>query len=215
MPASAKIKHVVIIVQENRSFNNLFFGFPNAKTVKYGLDSKNHRVELVPVPLEALWDLDHSSNAFFAACNGTGKIPGTHCRMNGFDREWAGCGPSYGVPCPSKTPQYAYVPHAQTKPYFDLGEQYVLADEMYASNFDASSFISHQYIIAGQAESSVNYPYGAWGCSGGSGDTIPTVGSRPPDTRKVLRAVLQRRDAGRRGRQGRRLLGILCLVDFR
>ena len=63
-----KIKHVVIIVQENRSFNNLFFGFPHAKTVKYGVDSKNHRVELVSVPLEALWDLDHSSNAFFAAC---------------------------------------------------------------------------------------------------------------------------------------------------
>ena len=33
------------------------------------------------------------------------------------------------------------------------GKQYVLADEMYASNVDASSFISHQYIIAGQASS--------------------------------------------------------------
>jgi phospholipase C len=52
----------------------------------------------------------------------------------------------------------------------------VLADQMYASNFDASSFISHQYIIAGQAESGVNYPYGPWGCPGGSGDKIDTVG---------------------------------------
>jgi phospholipase C len=56
-----------------------------------------------------------------------------------------------------------------------MAKQYVLADQMYASNFDASSFISHQYIIAAQAESAVNYPYGAWGCPGGSGDEIGEV----------------------------------------
>jgi phospholipase C len=27
-----KIQHVVIIIQENRSFNNLFYGYPGAKT---------------------------------------------------------------------------------------------------------------------------------------------------------------------------------------
>ena len=32
--SSDKIQHIVIIVQENRSFNNLFYGFPGAKTVK-------------------------------------------------------------------------------------------------------------------------------------------------------------------------------------
>jgi phospholipase C len=57
-----------------------------------------------------------------------------------------------------------------------MGHQYVLADQMYASNFDASSFISHQYIISGQAESGVNYPDSAWGCSGGPGDKISEVG---------------------------------------
>ena len=29
--SSGKIKHIVIIVQENRSFNNLFYGFPGAE----------------------------------------------------------------------------------------------------------------------------------------------------------------------------------------
>ena len=63
------------------------------------------------------------------------------------------------------------MPHAETKPYFYLGKHYVLADEMFASNFDASSFISHQYIIAGQASSAVNYPSDAyWGCPGGPCD---------------------------------------------
>ncbi|MBV9333638.1 MAG: hypothetical protein JO146_06495, partial [Candidatus Eremiobacteraeota bacterium] len=110
----------------------------------------------------------------FAACDGTGSIPGTNCKMDGFNLEYAGCNSSNS--CPIKHPQYAYVPYSETKPYFDIGKQYVLADEMYASNFDASSFISHQYIISGQAESAVDYPYGPWGCPGGSGDTVAEVG---------------------------------------
>ena len=32
-----KIQHVVIVIQENRSFNNLFYGFPGAKTVTSGM----------------------------------------------------------------------------------------------------------------------------------------------------------------------------------
>ena len=59
-----------------------------------------------------------------------------------------------------------------------MAKQYVLADEMYASNFDGSSFVSHQYIISGQAESSVNFPFGAWGCPGGPHDHIGTVGQQ-------------------------------------
>ncbi|HYL27945.1 MAG TPA: alkaline phosphatase family protein, partial [Candidatus Nitrosotalea sp.] len=101
--------------------------------------------------------------------------PGTNCQMNGFNNEWAGCGSR----CPTN-PTYGYVPHSETKPYFAMGKQYVLADQMYASNLDASSFISHQYIIAGQAGGgtggAVNYPYGAWGCPGGSGDKINKIG---------------------------------------
>ncbi len=163
-------------MQENRSFNNLFYGFPGAKTAKYGYDSSGKKIKLLPIGLETQWDIDHSSSAFFAACNGTGSIPGTDCRMNGFNNEAVGCG-RYN-PCPIKHPQYAYVPYSETKPYFDMANQYVLADQMYASNFDASSFVSHQYIISGQAESAVNYPDGAWGCPGGSGDTISMVGQQ-------------------------------------
>ncbi len=167
-----KIQHVVIIVQENRSFNDLFYGFPGAKTATYGYNKSNQKITLQPVGLETNWDIEHDSSGFEAACNGTGSIPGTDCQMNGFDGERSGCGGS----CPNQNPPYSYVPNEETKPYFAMGEQYVLADQMYASNFDASSFISHQYIIAAQAESSVNFPGGAWGCPGGSGDFIDKVG---------------------------------------
>jgi len=172
---SSKIQHVVIIVQENRSFNNLFYGYPGARTVKYGYASSGQKIKLLPVGLETTWDLEHDSSGYFAACNGTGSIPGTNCQMNGFNNEWVGCGGS-SDPCPIQHPQYAFVPQSETAPYFTMAKQYVLADEMFASNFDASSFISHQYIISGQAESAVNYPYSSWGCPGGSGDMIGTVG---------------------------------------
>jgi phospholipase C len=170
--SGSKIKHIVIIVQENRSFNDLFYGYRGAKTYKYGYDTNGNKIKLLPIGLETTWDIDHSSGAFFAACNGTGSIPGTNCRMNGFNQESVGCGNS----CPIPHPQYAFVPRTETEPYFDMAKQYVLADQMYASNFDASSFISHQYIISGQAESAVNYPYGAWGCPGGPSDMISKVG---------------------------------------
>ncbi|MGA2761299.1 MAG: alkaline phosphatase family protein [Candidatus Cybelea sp.] len=170
-----KIQHVVIIVQENRSFNDLFYGFPGAYTASYGRDREGRKIPLQPIGLQTKWDLDHSSYSFFQACNGTGSYPGTDCRMNGFTREYVGCNHSSYPPCPIKHPQYAYVPHAETKPYFDMAHQYVLADRMFASNFDASSFISHQYIIAGQASSAVNYPDNDWGCEGGKKDLIGTV----------------------------------------
>jgi phospholipase C len=174
---ASRIQHVVIIIQENRSFNNLFYGFKGATTVQYGYDTSGQRIRLEPVVLETTWDLGHNSWAFFDACNGTGSIPGTACRMNGFNQEGVGCGQAGHPVCPIEHPQYAYVPHYETVPYFAMGEEYVLADQMYASNFDASSFTSHQYIIAAQSESSVNFPTGfPWGCAGGSGNEIPTVG---------------------------------------
>src|SRR5271166_1651387 len=69
--ASGKIQHVVIIVQENRSFNNLFYGFKGATYATYGYDSNGNKVTLNPIPLETNWDVEHDSWGFEAACNGT------------------------------------------------------------------------------------------------------------------------------------------------
>ena len=160
--SSSPIQHIVIIVQENRSFNNLFYGFPGATTAKTGEESNGQTIKLQPVGLETSWDIEHDLGGFLAACNGTGSEPGTDCRNNGFNKEYWGCESA----CPDPVPPYSYVPHTETKPYFYLGKHYVLADQMYASNLDASSFISHQYIIAGQASSAVNYPDNYWGCPG-------------------------------------------------
>ena len=160
----SKIKHVVILIQENRSFNNLFMGYKGATSQKYGRLHNGKKIKLVPVSLTGHTNgthflLQYSLEDFIKQCNGTGSIPGTDCQMNGFDTVPPKCGASGGsTDCGVKYPQYTYVPRSETEPYWDLAEQYVLADQMYASNIDESSFISHQYIIAAQASYTIAWP---------------------------------------------------------
>jgi phospholipase C len=58
------IQHVVVIVQENRSFDNLFNGFPGANTQSYGMNSSGQQVPLQPVSLTAPYDLSHIHEGF-------------------------------------------------------------------------------------------------------------------------------------------------------
>ncbi len=175
--SSGLIQHVVIIVQENRSFNNLFMGYPGATTQSYGYNSKKLKITLQPVTLATTWDLEHDASGFFKSCRGTGSIKGTNCRMNGFDKERWTCGVGSQPACPNASPPYSYVPQQEVQPYWNMANQYVLADEMFSSDFDISSFVSHQYIIAGvNPNASVNYPIGLWGCTGGPPDQISILG---------------------------------------
>jgi phospholipase C len=169
---AGKIKHIVYIVQENRSFDNLFQGYPGADTVSKGKDSKGETIALAPVSLAYQYVIDHSAQAMFAACNGTGRLRGTQCRMDGFDRETASGGPPH-----VKYPEYVYVPHDESKPYFDMAHEWVVGDRMFQSQLD-ESFVGHQYIIAAQAASSVNLPYTFWGCPGGPDDKVATITKR-------------------------------------
>lgn len=154
---AGKIEHVVYVVQENRSFNDVFEGYPGAYTVSKGKTSRGRTLRLTPISLKVRYDIDHSAAAMFRACKGTGKLPGTKCTNDGFDLEFLMGGPTNG--------QFAYIPHVESKPYFDMAHEFVLADHMFASQID-ESFVAHQYIIAAQAQSSVNIPSGfPWGCA--------------------------------------------------
>jgi phospholipase C len=159
MPPSAipaAIKHIVVIVQENRSFDNLFYGYPGANTATSGTTSSGAVVPLTPVSLAAPYDIVHADNNFFDAWD-NGK-------MDGFDKEGI-----EGTP-QGPNPQYGYVPQSEREPYIQLAQQYVLADNMFPSQLDAS-FTAHQYLIAGFAGHAVNYPAGNWGCGG----IVPTL----------------------------------------
>jgi phospholipase C len=164
--SGGKIQHVVIIVQENRSFDNMFQGFPGANTVPSGKNSKGQTIQLQPYSLKNVYEIDHSAKAFFAACDGS--PPGQNCKNDGFDQEFSQLGPT--------NPQYVYVPHSESRPYFEMAKQFVLADNMFASQLD-ESFVAHQYVIAAQANSAVDLPSSLayWGCDGGPNDTVQTL----------------------------------------
>jgi phospholipase C len=164
---AGKIEHVVYIVQENRSLDNLFQGYPGADTVSSGKNSTGAIVPLRPISLAQQYQIDHSSQAMFAACNGTGKLPGTDCRMDAFDLEQSFGGPLHN-------PEYVYVPHRESRPYFEMAHQWVLADKMFQSQLD-ESFVAHQYVIAAQAAWSVDLPSGEWGCGEPKHDTVSTI----------------------------------------
>ncbi len=133
------IEHVIIIVQENRTPDNLFNGLPGADTVRYGKSSKGKFITLQPIPLTAPYDISHRHNAFeieYALGNLTGfNLVKSHCN----DRR----------KCPVKGLRaYGFVPHEEVEPYFALAKQYAFADRMFETN-QGPSFPAHQYILSG------------------------------------------------------------------
>jgi phospholipase C len=157
---AGKIQHVVVIIQENRSFDNLFQGYPGADTVAYGKGPQGLPIKLSSVGFGAQYDIRHFFSSFVDSYD--------NGNMDGFYKERV-------VGHPSAThPQYAYVPASEVQPYFAMASQYVLADRMFPSNADGS-FVSHQYAIAGQAQNAVNYPSFWWGCDGGKGSVVSTL----------------------------------------
>jgi phospholipase C len=151
-----KIDHIVIIVQENRSFNNLFFGFPNAVTSKTGKCTNGKTITLHSQSMATTWDISHGLQ--------DAKTADDMGAMDGFCDEY--------TQGPKPSPQYAYVPQKEIEPYWDLAKQYVLGDNTFASQLDGS-FVAHQYLIAGWAGGSYNLPAAApWGCDGGTGNAV-------------------------------------------
>ena len=158
---TSPIQHVVIIIQENRTLDDLFQGYPGANTAAAGLDHDGNLVQLQPVSLAAPYDILHGLGSYKKAYDGG--------RLDGFDLEHVHDRPSGDL-----FPQYGYVPSDEVGPYLALAHQYVLSDDTFSSQLDGS-FTAHQYLIAAQAMHAVNYPKGTWGCPAG------TVGTLLPD----------------------------------
>jgi phospholipase C len=180
------IQHIVILVQENRSFDNLFAGFPGANTTMQGACKPapwckgSHMITLHSVKLASGGgpnlgiDIDHSHHAFVVECDPTSaKV----CRNDGFDLINFG---QSGQGAPAKTYPYAYVQRSQTKPYWDLAHQYTLSDETFFTE-TASSFIAHQVLISGSVEVNSHEsltdqpPTQPWGCDAPPGTQTPIL----------------------------------------
>ncbi len=128
------IAHVVIIVQENRSVDNLFQFLPGADTQSFGYGSHGHQViHLRPESLTAPYDPVHTHQAWLTEYNAGG--------MNGFDREQC-----KGT-CP-KDAAFAYVPQSAVQEYYTLAETYTFADHLFQSD-QGPTFPAHQYLVSG------------------------------------------------------------------
>ena len=162
--ASQKIKHVVVIFQENRTPDNLFHGLPGADIADSGVNSAGQTIALQQGNLATTYDLSHAHSAFVSMYAG-GKMNGANLIP---------CIPSANTVCPSN-PQFVYVDPAQVVPYFDLAQQYTFGDRMFQSN-QGPSFPAHQYIISGTSAPSVGGTYGDYFAAENPGPTLNPTG---------------------------------------
>jgi phospholipase C len=157
LPGQRKIQHVVVLIQENRSFDNMFHGFPGADAASQGTISTGATVPLARVPLISPYDLYHDYPDARAGIHG-GKMDG----FNAVGYVFPGGRPPGYTPPPY--PAYAYVRQPDVQPYFNLAQTYVLADRFFSSAADGS-FVGHQYLVAAQAGHSWGLPaHIPWGC---------------------------------------------------
>jgi phospholipase C len=155
--AGSPIRHIVVIMQENRTFDNLFNGFPGADSVQSGM-SDGVSIPLQAVPLNDGRDLHHTHGDWWRDWDGGS--------MDGFARSDLN---------PPKLP-YSYVPQADVQPYWDMARQYTLGDRMFQAN-TGPSFVSHQFMIAGQSAGVAENPDGpVWGCDADPSERAALIG---------------------------------------
>jgi len=150
---SQYISHVVVIIQENRSFENFFTGYPGANGPASGcaIPETNARpgtprvprrgssldcppgdisVALKPITFDSV-DLGHNWQS--------SQVSWDQGKMDGFSQFCCRGGPY---------PAYSYVKRSLIKPYWDIAQQYVLADEMFPTEW-GGSFTGHLTLVAG------------------------------------------------------------------
>jgi phospholipase C len=147
------IKHIVIIIKENRSFDHMFGLFPGANGASYGM-AGSKRIPLGHAKLISQ-DLPHGFKESLTSIDG-GK-------MDGF----------YKI-----APHYqSYVQfHQEDIPnYWKYAQKFALADNFFSSMY-GGSFPNHMYYAAASSDDIVGNPSGqkqrpqAWGC-----DSLPGV----------------------------------------
>jgi phospholipase C len=140
VPWVGKIKHVVIIYQENRTVDNIFNGYPGADTQSWGLDHNGKHVKLLQISETSPYDISHKHSAWLTEYD-NGKLDGWDVVRS------TACGVPGTCP-PVNRRAYGIMPLSEAQPYWDMAKEWTLADRMFQTN-EGPSFPSHQYIISG------------------------------------------------------------------
>lgn len=167
------IRHVIVLVQENRTFDNLFASsvlagggpYPGADTSQTATIDGS-AVRLRAIPFEDPGDPSHSHPALLAEWNG-GK-------MDGFaeNRAYAAA----GFPKPGRGFTYAYVPAYETTIYHMLAARYALADHNFAPRL-VPTFPSHYTLVTAQSRIAGNPDSAIWGCDANPRTRVPVFGA--------------------------------------
>jgi phospholipase C len=148
-------QHVIVVVQENRTMDNLFQGLcgpkrtfcPNPYDLQdFGFNSLGKKVLLTQFPLASYYTPLHDHPSFAALCDLDRQTQ--ECRMNGADKIICHFdGPGRRI---RKAPNcsFAYVDPADIQPYFTLVHQYGFANYMFSSS-QGGSFPAHQFLFSG------------------------------------------------------------------
>ena len=180
---SSPIQHIVVLVQENRTFNDLFATFPGVTGTITGKELvKKHKkfvtksINLQETPLESKTDLNHLYNGYITAYdNGA---------MDGFSRIVRATSKK-----PEKSAPYQYVNPSEIQPYWTIASQWGIANAMFSTQ-GSGSFTAHQDLIRGgtcitvvcsstssSSESLIDDPSssGFWGCKAPAGVTTKLI----------------------------------------
>jgi phospholipase C len=165
--SSSGISHVIIVVQTNRSFDNLFATFPGADGATSGKMASGQTISLVKGNLYDKRLYQNSRAAYLVDYDGG--------NMDGWSKVYVN-----RKAC--QTCAYEYVDPAHIRPYWALAQQYALADHMFPTE-NSGDFSSHQDLIRGSSaisaqKSLIDFPtHGPWGCDAQHGTTTPEITS--------------------------------------
>lgn len=180
----SNFQHVVVIIQENRTPDNLFQGLcvkvnscsTTPKASQYNIETRNWKdktqpggfVQPLPVTLASSYDLDHSRPSFIKECD-LDPLTGS-CVMDG-----AAIVPCTGI-CPTQ-PQFRYVDNSTgtLNPYLELATRYSWANYMFQTN-QGPSFPAHQFLFGGtSAPSASDDAAGIYAAGNGSGSVAGCI----------------------------------------
>ena len=167
--ARAKLKHVVFVILENRSFDSVFGRYPGATGTTTGTLPGGKQLPLPHGPLASWHDIDHDYPDATRAIDG-GK-------MDGFVS-------NNGANLNGDQMTFWQFDQADIPNFWSYAQHFTLGDHMFSAA-PAATFPNHLYTVAAQARGIYTNPQSittSWGCdsSPGSYTEALTPGSATP-----------------------------------
>lgn len=160
-----KLKHFVLIVKENRTYDNYFGTFPNADGATLGKTSSGKLVKLQRTPDQTPYDLGHAWASSIGAVDG-GKMDGFDLVANGNKN--------------GQLMSYSQLTQADIPNYWKYAQTFAIGDRMFSS-IRSDSFPNHLYLVGAQSGGVIGNPFAlsgkvvdkqGWGCDDEAGIVV-------------------------------------------